>query len=169
MWRGARLHSAIRIPLQKNKNNEKNSKMPFALFVGTSNLHSVQCVRNRFVTRHQLAVVQARSCFLGSSRVVSGQKMCALKSLMSQVLSSTSAKVFVGPKTWGGSAPHPKFLLVGLRPPQIGQDRIGQDKCFIINRAPTDTCVYNDNKDFRAIITDVYICEIYTTIKQGYI
>ena len=44
-----------------------------------------------------------------------------------------------------------------------------KDKCFIINRAPTDTCVYNDNKDFRAIITDVYICKIYTTIKQGYI
>ena len=48
-------------------------------------------------------------------------------------------------------------------------DRIGYDKCFIINRAPTDTCVYNDNKDFRAIITEVYICKIYTTIKQGYI
>ena len=44
-----------------------------------------------------------------------------------------------------------------------------KDKCFIINRAPTDTCVYNDNKDFRAIITDVYVCKIYTTIKQGYI
>ena len=44
-----------------------------------------------------------------------------------------------------------------------------KDKCFIINRAPTDTCVYNDNKDFRAIITEVYICKIYTTIKQGYI
>ena len=28
-------------------------KMPFALFVGTSNLHSVQRVRNRFVTIHQ--------------------------------------------------------------------------------------------------------------------
>ena len=40
-------------------------------------------------------------------------------------------------------------------------------KCFIINRAPTDTCVYNDNKDLRAIITEVYICKIYTTIKQG--
>ena len=46
---------------------------------------------------------------------------------------------------------------------------LGQDKCFIINRAPTDTCVYNDNKDFRAIITEVYICKIYTTIKKGYI
>ena len=45
-----------------------------------------------------------------------------------------------------------------------------KDKSFIIiNREPTDTCVYNDNKDFRAIITDVYICKIYTTIKQGYI
>ena len=44
-----------------------------------------------------------------------------------------------------------------------------EDDCFIINRAPTDTCVYNDNKDFRAIITEVYICKIYTTIKQGYI
>ena len=55
-------------------------------------------------------------------------------------------------------------------PPPLGQDRIGQDKCFIIiNRAPTDTCVYNDNEDFRAIITEVYICKIYTTIKQGYI
>ena len=42
-------------------------------------------------------------------------------------------------------------------------------KCFIINRATTDTCVYNDNKDFRAIITEVYICKIYTAIKQGYI
>ena len=43
------------------------------------------------------------------------------------------------------------------------------DKYFIINRAPIDTCVYNDNKDFRAIITEVYICKIYMTIKQGYI
>ena len=47
--------------------------------------------------------------------------------------------------------------------------RIGWDNYFIIDRAPTDTCVYNDNKDFSAIITEVYICKIYTTIKQGYI
>ena len=31
-----------------------------------------------------------------------------------------------------------------------------------------NTCVYNDNKDFRAIITEVFICRIYTT-RQGYI
>ena len=30
------------------------------------------------------------------------------------------------------------------------------------NRAPTDTCVYNLNKDFSAIITEVHICRIYT-------
>ena len=45
---------------------------------------------------------------------------------------------------------------------------LGQDSCFIIKRAPTETCVYNDNKDFSAIITEVYICRIYTT-RQGYI
>ena len=43
-----------------------------------------------------------------------------------------------------------------------------QDSWFIINRAPTDTCFYNDSKDFSAIITEVYICRIYTT-RQGYI
>ena len=53
--------------------------------------------------------------------------------------------------------------------PKLPLDRIGYDKYFIINRAATDTCVYNDNKDFRAIITEVYFCKIYTTIKQGYI
>ena len=36
-----------------------------------------------------------------------------------------------------------------------------KDKCFIINRAPTDTFVYNDNKDFRAIIIEVHISKIY--------
>ena len=39
-----------------------------------------------------------------------------------------------------GGAP----LSEALDPPLFGMDN---DKCFIINRAPTDTCVYNDNKD----------------------
>ena len=39
-----------------------------------------------------------------------------------------------------------------------------KDKCFIINRAPTDTCVYNDNKDFRAVIREVYICKTVPTL-----
>ena len=36
-----------------------------------------------------------------------------------------------------------------------------KDKCFITNRAPTDTFVYNDDKDFRAIIIEVHISKIY--------
>ena len=36
-------------------------------------------------------------------------------------------------------------------------------------RLQLNTCVYNDNKDFRATIAKVYICKIYTTIKQGFI
>ena len=39
-----------------------------------------------------------------------------------------------------------------------------KDKCFIINRAPTDTCVCNDNKDFRAVIREVYICKTVPTL-----
>ena len=38
----------------------------------------------------------------------------------------------------------PPPLSEALDPPLFGMDK---DKCFIINRAPTDTCVYNDNKD----------------------
>ena len=63
----------------------------------------------------------------------------------------------------------PLLPLVTPCYPKLPLDRIGYDKCFIINRAATDRCVYNDNKDFRAIITEVYFCKIYTTIKQGYI
>ena len=63
----------------------------------------------------------------------------------------------------------PLLPLVTPCYPKLPLDRIGYDKYFIINRAATDTCVYNDNKDFRAIITEVYFCKIYTTIKQGYI
>ena len=55
-------------------------------------------------------------------------------------------------------------VLTCLRSVETNKDK---DKCFIINRAPTDTCVYNDSKDLRAVITEVYICKIYTTIKQG--
>ena len=65
--------------------------MPFALFVGTRkplcNLHSVLCVRNRFVTMRQVVVVLFHGCFLGSSWVVWGHKMCALMSPMPQVMS----------------------------------------------------------------------------------
>ena len=41
--------------------------------------------------------------------------MCVLKSLMSQVLSNTSVKVFLGTETWGGGGEGglcpPKFLF----------------------------------------------------------
>ena len=40
--------------------------------------------------------------------------MCVLKSLMSQVLSNTSVKVFLGTETWGGGEGGlcpPKFLF----------------------------------------------------------
>ena len=55
-------------------------------------------------------------------------------------------------KKFFGDPPHsPLFqgmddppLSEALDPPLFGMDK---DKCFIINRAPTDTCVYNDNKD----------------------
>ena len=49
----------------------------------------------------------ASLCFLGSSWVVWGQKMCVLKSLMSQVLSNTSVKVVLGTKTGGRGATVP--------------------------------------------------------------
>ena len=39
------------------------------------------------------------------SWAVWGQKMCALKSLMSQVLSNTPVKVFLGTKTYGALSP----------------------------------------------------------------
>ena len=38
--------------------------------------------------------------------------MCALKSLMSKVLSNTSVKVFFGSKTWGALS-FPNFCLWG--------------------------------------------------------
>ena len=48
-------------------------------------------------------------CFSAGSWVVWGQKMCALKSPMSKVLSNTSLSGFLGTKTWergdGDSAP----------------------------------------------------------------
>ena len=47
----------------------------------------------------------------------------------------------------------------------LGKDRISA----LLSTERLQTRVYNDNKDFRAIITEVYICKIYTTIKQGYI
>ena len=50
-----------------------------------------------------------------------------------------------------------------------GQDRIGIRISALLSTERLQTRVYNDNKDFRAIITEVYICKIYTTIKQGYI
>ena len=40
-------------------------------------------------------------CFSAGSWVVWGQKMCALKSPMSKVLSNTSLSGFLGTKTWG--------------------------------------------------------------------
>ena len=46
-------------------------------------------------------------------------------------------------KNFFGDPPHSP-LSEALDPPLFGMDK---DKCFIINRAPTDTCVYNDNKD----------------------
>ena len=64
------------------------SKMPFALFVGTSNLHSVQCVCNRFATMHKAAVVQAALLHCVSQVVFQsseGRKWLALKSSMSSV------------------------------------------------------------------------------------
>ena len=94
---------AIRIPLLKF------SKMPFALLIGTSNLHSV-CpftVSNvSVIDLWQLAPVgrslssgdPASSCLFGSSWVVWRQKM-------SRVLSNTSVKVFFGTKTWGTAPP----------------------------------------------------------------
>ena len=39
--------------------------------------------------------------------------MCALKSLMSQVLSNTSVKVFFGSKRGGGALPYPIFFFEG--------------------------------------------------------
>ena len=45
------------------------------------------------------------------------------------------------------------------------EDRIAA----LLSTERLQTRVYNDNKDFSAIITEVYIRKIYTTIKQGYI
>ena len=49
----------------------------------------------------------ASLCFLGSSWVLWGQKMCVLKSLMSQVLSNTSVKLVFG--THFPSTPSPMY------------------------------------------------------------
>ena len=67
-------------------------------------------------TESSLSVVSfsggpASWCFLGSSWVVWRQKMCALKSSMSQVLSNTSWKVFFG------TSLSPNFGLGGLQAP----------------------------------------------------
>ena len=82
-------HLAIQIPILKF------SKIPFALFVGTSNLHSVQCVRNRFVKSISRRLFR-RPCFTASQEVLlrSENAMCALKLPMSQVFSNV--KVFFG-------------------------------------------------------------------------
>ena len=51
-----------------------------------------------------------------------------------------------------------------LRDDPVNDEKQDKDKCFIINRAPTDTFVYNDNKDFRAIIIEVHISKIYVVL-----
>ena len=82
-------HLAIHIPILKF------SKIPFAFFVGTSNLHSVQCVRNRFVKSISRRLFR-RPCFTASQEVLlrSENAMSALKLPMSQVFSNV--KVFFG-------------------------------------------------------------------------
>ena len=79
------------------------SKMPFALFVGTNNLHSVQCVCNQFATMHQAAVVQAALLHCVSQVVFQsseGRKWRALKSSMSSVF------VKYIRESWGSAPPN---------------------------------------------------------------
>ena len=59
-------------------------KVPFALFVGTSNLQCLLCPLSNCdnAPLGSCSGGPTSLCFLGSSRVVWGQKMCALKSLM---------------------------------------------------------------------------------------
>ena len=62
----------------------------------------------------------ASLCFLGSSWVVWGQKMCALKSSMSPVLSNTSVKLCSASKlSWGGASPQKRFCLGVLNGPPL--------------------------------------------------
>ena len=92
--------------------------------------------------------------------------MCALKSLMSQLLSSTSAKVFVGTQTWGGSAPHPKFLLVGLRPllPPHAPPPSLPNATPMWSRAFVNAVTLRTFVRFEAIISQIYWSSLHSTL-----
>ena len=131
----------------------KFSRMCFALFVGTDkcfcNLQSVYSVRNRFLTMYQWTVVLEPSW---------GQKMCALKSLMSQVLKKYISKSVFTHQKVGGSVPQNFCLELEQRRVWVWVFRVGVVLFFQIIPYFLFNITFSEKKIFGVVSVVFFVC-----------